>query len=66
MNAALMLEMPQIITDISTWVLNASPIILMIVGVLLVIFADAAKWVIRLFGAGIFIWGLISALQLLG
>lgn len=58
-------ELPEIVQRISTYLRDASPAVLMIVGAALFVFAGITKWVVRLIGLGLFIYGLLAALQLI-
>lgn len=65
MGVALLFKLPEVLEKVSTSLRDASPLILIIVGAILFIFAGAAKWIIKLIGAGLFIYGLLAALQLI-
>lgn len=57
--------MPEIVMQISTFLRDASPVVLIVVGAVLFLFAGAVKWLVRLIGAGLFIYGVLIALGLL-
>lgn len=61
----LLFKLPEAIESASEFLRDASPLILIIIGAILFIFAGAAKWVIKLIGASLFIYGLLAALQLI-
>jgi hypothetical protein len=65
LDATFLVKLPQFVETVSTYLRNASPAILIAVGALLFLFAGAAKWIIRLIGAGLFIYGLLAALHLI-
>jgi hypothetical protein len=65
MGFELLFKLPEAIENVSRSLRDASPLILIIVGAILFIFAGAAKWVIKLIGVGLFIYGLLAALQLI-
>jgi len=54
--------MPEIVKQILTFLRNASPVVLIVVGAVLFLFAGAVKWLARLIGAGLFIYGVLIAL----
>ena len=45
--------------EILNFLQEAGPVILIILGVVIFIFAGIAKWLVRLMGAGIVIYGLL-------
>ena len=51
-----------IVGDILNFLHQVEPVILVIVGFIIFIFAGMAKWLIRLAGAGIFVYGLLVLL----
>ncbi|GEM_PF-1339260 len=53
---------PEIVTRISDVLKNASPIVLIVLGVLLFFFAGAVKWLVKIVGAGMVIYGLLTIL----
>ena len=57
--------MPEIVRQISAFLRDASPMVLIVVGAVLFLFAGAVKWLVRLIGAGLFIYGILIALGLL-
>ena len=61
----LLFKFPEALESASKFLRDASPLILIIVGAVLFLFAGAAKWIIKLIGAGLFIYGLLVALQLI-
>ena len=61
----LLFKLPEALESASKFLRDASPLILIIVGAVLFLFAGAAKWIIKLIGAGLFIYGLLVALQLI-
>jgi len=61
----LLFKLPEALESASKFLRDASPLILIIVGAVLFLFAGAAKWIIKLIGAGLFIYGLLAALQLI-
>lgn len=61
----ILLELPEVVQRISITLRDASPAVLMVVGLALFIFAGVAKWVLKVVGAGLFIYGLLAALQLI-
>lgn len=65
MLAALAALMPDVIRQVSEALRNASPVILIVVGAILFLFAGAVKWLTKIIGAGLFIYGLLTALQML-
>ena len=65
MELTLLFKLPEALNDVSKFLRDASPLILIIVGAVLFLFAGVAKWVIKLIGAGLFIYGLLAALQLI-
>lgn len=64
--SAIINELPDLgipyLTEIGDLLQEASPLILMIIGGILYLFADAIKGIIKLIGAGLFIYGLLSFL----
>ncbi|HID60385.1 MAG TPA: hypothetical protein EYP46_00820 [Hadesarchaea archaeon] len=54
--------MPEIVTQISDALRAASPAILIILGALLFFFAGAVKWLVKVAGAGMVIYGLLTLL----
>lgn len=54
--------MEGIVGDILDFLHQLEPVILVIVGFIIFIFAGMAKWLIRLAGAGIFVYGLLVLL----
>lgn len=65
MEPTLLFKLPEVLEKASKFLHDASPLILIIVGAVLFLFAGVAKWVIKLIGAGLFIYGLLAALQLI-
>lgn len=65
MLSALVSQMPDVIEQVSTFLRDVSPIILIVVGAILFLFAGAVKWLTKVIGAGLFVYGLLAALQLL-
>lgn len=47
--------------DLFTYLHQASPILLMIIGALLFLFAGALKWVVKAIGVFMIIYGILSA-----
>lgn len=64
--ASLLSEVPDLgipyITEVGDFLRGASPLLLMVIGGILYIFAGTLKGVVKLIGAGLFIYGLISLL----
>lgn len=64
--ASVLNELPNLgipyITEIGNFLRNASPLVLMVVGGLMYLFAGTLKGIVKLIGAGLFIYGLISVL----
>jgi len=65
MGVEFLIELPELVTKASIYLRDASPLVLMIVGVALFLFAGVAKWIIKLVGVGLFVYGLLAILQLL-
>ena len=65
MLATLALELPEIVQKLSAFLRDASPVVFIVIGAVLFLFAGAIKWLIKLIGAGMLIYGLLAALQLL-
>lgn len=63
--AAILAALPEPLETIIRYIHDASPAILIIIGVILFLFAGAVKWLVRVIGAGLFIYGLISLLHLI-
>ena len=66
MLATLMAQLPDVLQQVSTFLRDASPVVLIVIGAMLFLFAGAVKWLVKLIGAGLFIYGLLAALQLIG
>ncbi len=65
MLVALASAMPEVIERVSTALRDAAPVVLIIIGAILFLFAGAVKWLAKIVGAGLFIYGVIAALQLI-
>lgn len=63
--AAILAALPEPLETVTRYIHDASPAILIIIGVVLFLFAGTLKWLIKLVGAGLFIYGLISLLHLI-
>ncbi|HDI12561.1 MAG: hypothetical protein DRN83_01005 [Hadesarchaea archaeon] len=53
---------PEIVTNISEALKNASPVVLIVLGALLFFFAGAVKWLVKVAGVGMVIYGLLIIL----
>lgn len=64
--ASIVSELPDLgipyLTEIGDFLQGASPVALMIIGGILYIFAGTLKGIVKLLGAGLFIYGLITFL----
>lgn len=64
--ASFVAELPDLgipyISEIGNFLRGASPVVLMVVGGVLYVFAGTLKSIVKLIGAGLFIYGLISFL----
>jgi len=65
MELTLLSELPEIVGKLSTYLRDASPAVLIVIGALLFMFAGMAKWIVRLVGAGLFIYGLLAVLHVI-
>ncbi len=58
-------EIKSAVREFSAYLKDASPVILMVIGATMFLLAGVAKGIIKLIGAGLFIYGLLAALHLL-
>ncbi len=62
MLAALVAEIPKVITDAANALKTASPGILIVIGVVLFLFSGTLKWLVKWIGAGMVVYGLLMLL----
>jgi len=63
MIAALVSALPEIITRASTYLRDAVPVVLIVIGAILFLFAGAIKWLAKVIGAALIVYGLLTVLQ---
>jgi hypothetical protein len=56
-------EIRSAVREFSAYLKDASPVVLMVIGAVMFLLAGVAKGIIKLIGAGLFIYGLLAALH---